>query len=197
MRKLLSIAIAVMLSGCEAVSSRYAPERMANAAPPAGSALIVFSTGAPHKCVSGSTYLKLFPEGASDQGKELARPSIDSWAVKSDFADHQGSLHLIAVPAGSYYFQPWVDSTVIRTVLQPKATFSVAAGETVYLGEYYMLESCTLLALYDVHDQMTRDMALLRSKDPYIDTSKVTKRLMDLTGGVPPCDATNSELTCR
>jgi hypothetical protein len=117
--------------------------------------------------------------------------------VKSDFADHQGTLQVISVPAGNYYFAPWVDSTVIRTVTQPKALFSVAAGETVYLGEFYMLEACTLAALYEVHDQMTRDMALLKSKDSRFDTAKVTKRLMVLSGGLPPCDATNSALACR
>lgn len=197
MRKLLPLAILLILNGCGTLKSAYAPEKLAAATPPAGSGLIVFSTGAARKCVSEYTFLKLLPEGASDRDKEIARTSVDAWAVKSDFDDHQGNLHVIAIPAGSYYFAPSVASTVIRTVLQPKAVFSVAAGETVYLGEYYMLEACTLSALYDVRDQMPRDMALLKSKDPRFDTSKVTKRLMVLSGGLPPCDATNSALSCR
>jgi hypothetical protein len=194
---LLPLVTALILSACGTLKSPYAPERMSAATPPAGSALIVFSTGAPRKCVSESTFLKLLPEGASERDKEIARVSVDAWVVKSDFTDHQGTLQVIAVPAGNYYFTPSVDSTVIRTVLQPKATFSVAAGETVYLGEYDMLEACTLSALYEVHDQMTRDMALLKRKDPRFDTSKVTKRLMVLSGGLPPCDATNNALSCR
>lgn len=192
-----SLAIALILSGCGILSNSNAPENMRSATPPPGSGLIVFSTGAPGKCVSQPTFLKLLPQGASEQGKGIARADIDASVLKSDFADHQGNLQVIAVPAGNYYFAPWIDSNVVRTVTQPKATFSVAAGETVYLGEYYMLQACTLSALYEVHDQMERDMALLKSKDPRFDTSKVTKRLMDLAGGVPPCDATNSELTCR
>jgi hypothetical protein len=40
-------------------------------------------------------------------------------------------------------------------------------------------------------------MALLKAKDPRFDTSTVVKRLMQLEGGVPACDATNNALTCR
>jgi len=196
-RKLQPLAILLILSGCGTLKNPYAPDKIAQETPPAGSALIVFSTAAPVKCVAEATYLKLLPEGASERDKEIARASVDAWAAKSDFADHQGKLQVLAVPAGNYYFTPWVDSTVVRTVTQPKATFSVADGETVYLGEYAMLESCTLTALYEVHDQMPRDMALLKTKDARFDITKVTKRLMVLSGGVPPCDATNSALTCR
>jgi len=197
MRRLLPLAILLILSSCGTLKNPYAPEKLATTTAPAGAGLIVFSTGAPRTCVSEPTFLKLLPEGASDRDKEIARVSVDAWSMASDFADHQGNLHAIAIPAGSYYFTPSVDSTVVRTVLQPKALFSVTSGETVYLGEYYMLEACTLSALYEVHDEMTRDMALLKSKDSRFDPSKVTKRLMVLSGGLPPCDATNSELSCR
>lgn len=197
MRKLLPLAILLALAGCGMLTNRYAPETVTTQALPGESALIVFSTGAPRKCTTLSTYLKLLPEGASSSDEAIALPSVDSYALKSDFTDHQGNLHVIAVHAGSYYFAPWTDNPVIRSVLQPQATFSVAAGETVYLGEYYMPEACTLSQLYEVRDQMTRDMELLKSKDPRFDTSKVTKRLMVLSGGVPPCDATNNALSCH
>jgi hypothetical protein len=194
---LLPLAIALILGGCGTLTSGNAPEKLAEATPPAGSGLIVFSTGAPGRCASESTFLKLLPEGAPERYKGIARAAIDAWAVKSDFADHQGTVQVISVHAGNYYFAPWIDSPFIRTVTQPKALFSVGAGETVYLGEFYMLEACTLAALYQVHDQMTRDLALLKSKDPRFDTAKVTKRLMVLSGGLPPCDATNNTLSCR
>ena len=45
---------------------------------------------------------------------------------------------------------------------------------------------------------MTRDMALLKSKAPRFDTSKVTKRLMVLVGRrVSVRRLDNSELSCR
>jgi hypothetical protein len=196
MRKVLLFAIGLMLGSCGTLKDPYAPETMAEAPLPAGSGLIIFSTGAARKCVADSTFLKLLPEGAPEGRKELARISVDTWAVKSDFADHQGRLHLMPIAAGSYYFVPRIDNPIVRSILQPQVSFSVSAGERVYLGEYYMPEACTMSTRYEVHDQMTRDIALLESKDPSFDTSKVTKRLMVLSGGVPPCDATNSKLTC-
>jgi hypothetical protein len=198
MRKLLlPITIVLMLGGCGTITNQYAAERTAEAPLPSGSGRIVLSTGAPAKCVSMSTYLRMLPAMASASEKQIALVSIDSYALKSDFADHQGNLHVLPIPAGSYYFEPRTDNPVVRSVVQPKATFSVTAGETVYLGEFYMLEACSLSTLYEIHDQMARDMALLKSKDPLFDTSKVTKRLMVLSGGVPPCDYSNRELTCR
>lgn len=197
MRALPAIAILVMLAGCGTLTNQYSPSYLADAAVPAGSGLIVFSTGAPRGCVSEATYLKLLPEGASDREKGIARAGVDSYIVKSDFADHQGNLHAMPLPAGRYYFVPWMDNPLVRSVTQPKATFSVVAGETVYLGEFYMPVGCRLEQLYEVHDQMTRDMALMKSKTPRFDTSKITNRLMDLSGGLPPCDATNNALSCR
>lgn len=193
-RAQLPIAITLLLAGCGTLTNRYAPEAIADGPLPAGAGLIVFSTGAPQKCQQAATYLDLMPEGAS---KPIAFASVDSYIVKSDFADHQGSLHAIPLPAGQYYFTPRTDNPLVRSVLQPKASFSVAAGETVYLGEYYMPQACTLSALYEIHDQTTRDFPLLKSKAPRLDTSKITTRLMVLTGGVPPCDASNSELSCH
>jgi hypothetical protein len=185
MRKLLPLAIALVLGGCGTVINRYAPEAIADAPIPAGSGRIILSTGAPRGCSSAPTYLKLLPEGATLREQELARPNVDSFALKSDFVDHQGNLHVIAVPAGNYYFAPWIDNPDIHPVRQPKATFSVAAGETVYLGEYYMPQSCGLSTLYEINDQMTRDMTLLKSMAPRFDTLRVTKRLMVLSGDVP------------
>src|SRR5262249_32647953 len=108
-----------------------------------------------------------------------------------------GNLYVIPLSAGTYYFMPWTNDPLVRPILQPQATFSVAAGETVYIGEYYMSASCQLTTLYEVRDQTTRDMALLKSKDPRFDASKVTTRMMVISGGVPLCDATNSELSCH
>jgi hypothetical protein len=196
-RRQLPIAIMLLLGGCGTLTNRYAPEVLAEAPLPPGSGLILFSTGAPHKCQQTATYLNLLPEGASVRDKPIASASVDAYIVKSDFADHQGNLHAIPVPAGNYYFTPWTDNPLVRSVLQPKASFSVAAGETVYLGEYYMPQACTLSALYEVHDQATRDLPLLESKAPRLDSANITKRLMVLSGGVPPCDASNSELSCH
>jgi hypothetical protein len=193
----LPIAIILLLGGCGTLTNRYAPEAIADAPLPAGAGLIIFSTGAPHKCQQVATYLNLLPEGASDRDKPIASASVDAYIVKSDFADHQGNLHAIPVPAGNYYFTPWTDNPLVRSVLQPRASFSIAAGETVYLGEYYMPQACALSALYEVHDQSTRDLPLLKSKAPRLDTANITKRLMVLSGGVPPCDASNSELSCH
>ena len=183
MRHGLLIAMILALIGCGTITNQYTPENTAEAPLAAGAGRIIFSTGAARGCVSESTYLKLLPEGASYDDKEIARFSVDSYALKSDFADHQGNLHMIAIPAGHYYLAPLMDNPVIHSVDHPLATLAVAAGETVYLGEYYMPEACTLTQLYEVHDQMIRDMELLKSKVPRFDTSQVDRRLMVLSGG--------------
>jgi hypothetical protein len=197
MCKPLFILILLILGGCGTLTNQYPAGSMAERRLPGGAGRIILSTGAPAKCQSMATYLKLLPEPGTLPDKQVALVSIDSSALKSDYADHQGNLHVIPVPQGRYYFVPWVNSLVVRTVLQPKATFSVTAGETVYLGEYFMPSACALETLYEIHDQMDRDMALLKAKDPQFDTSRVVKRLMMLEGGVPACDATNNTLTCR
>jgi len=196
-RAVLAIAIVVLLAGCGTVTSEYEPSNVVDAPPPCGSGLIVFSTGAPSRCVHLATYLELRPEGGSGREKPLARAGVDSYIVKSDFEDHQGNLHVMPVPAGRYYLATWTDNPLVRQVTQPKAVFSVEAGESVYLGEFYMRQGCGFEQRYEVNDQITRDLALLKSKASRIDPSKITKRLMELSGGLPACDATNNALSCR
>jgi len=179
---LIASALVLLLSGCGTMTNRYAPEKWTAAAPAEGTGLILFSTGAPERCTMAATFLKLLPEGKPYHFAETALPSVDAYVLKSDFADHQGNLHLIPVPAGQYYFAPWTANPYLVPTKVPKASFSVAAGEIVYLGEYFMPVACSTTTLGRISDQKQRDLALLKSKNPNVDTTHVVTRLMVFNG---------------
>jgi hypothetical protein len=121
--------------------------------------------------------------GASYHGvSDVALLGVDNFSAKSDFDGHHGLLHVFTVPAGNYYLAPWLARPSANPIQIPKAEFSVASGEVVYLGEYFLTTACSLNTAATLRDRAERDLALLRQKNPQFVGVPITKRIAAFTG---------------
>jgi hypothetical protein len=180
-RIVLVIGVTV-LSGCGTLQNRYGAASLPASEISADSSFVVLSAGAPEKCISTSTFLRLKPAAESYQGKDIALLNVDGYAVKSDFADHHGNLHAVKLAPGRYYVAAWIANPYVEPVRVPKAEFAVGAGEVVYLGEYFMPVSCAWNPLVEWRDQQERDMKLLAQQNSVLAGRAVTKRIAKFTG---------------
>lgn len=178
----LMVVAALLLGGCGTMSNRYGVEKIQRFDSSHPNGLVVLSTGAPQPCISFASFLKLLPANEPYTATEIAMPSVDAYVLKSDFPDHHGNLHAMLVPAGRYYFAPWLANGFYKATKIPKIEFTAEAGEIVYVGEYFMPVACATSTLGRISDQMERDVALLKSRNPHIDTSRLTKRIMRFSG---------------
>ena len=87
-------------------------------------------------------------------------------------------MYALALPPGRWVVEPIPVGLLLDWGEPPwRPDVTVAAGEVVYAGEAYVLSACWLPRL-EIHDQMARDLALLRAKNPAFDASRVEKRLL-------------------
>ena len=178
-----SLLAATLAAGCGTLGNRLGPEKIEAADFAADSALVVLSAGAPERCMQAATFLRIYPSGAPlTLTSVITSFNVDGYAVQSDFTTHQGSLSVLKLKPGSYYLAPGIANPNVRPVRTPKADFSVAAGEVVYLGEYWVAVSCALNTKSEFRDQEARDMALLKQKNPAFANVKISKRVAAFTG---------------
>lgn len=85
---------------------------------------------------------------------------------ESDFTDHYGHLFVVKFQPNKYYLPPHIPGGYTEF---PKADFAGYANEVVYLGEYFMPESCCFHTLMEFQDNEERDLAMLRAKNPAFD----------------------------
>lgn len=175
--------LASVLAGCAAFTNFNAPEK-AKATPPAGSGIIILSTGAKERCFTAATELMIMSVSARSALDIAAGAMVDNYSVKSDFSDHQGNVHVIALPAGEYLLYPNVLNPMLVSTQTPKAEFEVKAGETAYIGEFYMTKACSWSNIMDFRDEFDRDMTMVRARNPAFADVKVEKRIARFTGFV-------------
>ena len=60
----------------------------------------------------------------------------------------------------------------------PTFDFEVKSGETVYVGELFMTESCHLAKRFVVNDEYDRDIKRAREENPSIAAGTPMKRLL-------------------
>ncbi|RZZ86361.1 hypothetical protein [Pseudoxanthomonas winnipegensis] len=176
------VSMLVLLTSCATLDNRYDPAKLSVGGVAPGSGVVVLSTGAQERCISASTFLKVAPAQSPYYVTGIALLPVDSYALKSDFPDHQGNVHALALPAGKYYLAPWVANPMLKAVKIPKAEFSVNAGEVVYLGEYFMPVACSWSTQSKFFNRFNRDIDLITAKNPSIDRSKVVVRIGGFTG---------------
>jgi hypothetical protein len=102
---------------------------------------------------------------------------VDAKPIRSDYTDHHGFLHAIALPAGHYYLSPWLAHPDMLPERIPKFEFSVSAGEVTYLGEFFLDYSCSSAIYGGFHDQSSRDLPMLKARRPDLDTSQIRVQL--------------------
>jgi hypothetical protein len=178
------VAITCTVAGCATVNNRLAPEKLDPATLASGSAIVVLSTGAADRCIASATMLNLAPAG-SRYGKDgIVGINVDAYVLKSDFPDHQGNLSAFSVEAGNYQLYPSVLNPYVTPEKVPKAEFSVAAGEVLYIGEFYMPVACSFANITQFRDQEARDLALLKTRNPVLAESQIVKRIAVINGHV-------------
>ncbi len=159
-----------------------APEK-ASLPPPTGSGVLIVSTGAPKGCTSFATDLIFAEFGAEMRRKIVGGSWIDNGFAKSDFEGQKGTLSVFILPEGEYQVYPVPVNPSFVAVRMPRARITVRAGETVYVGEFFLREACKW-GSYEVRDREARDLAQLRGRRPEFSSTTIIKRLMTFDAGV-------------
>jgi len=178
----IAACVTLLLTGCGAVSNRHDAAMINGAQIPSGSGVVIVSTGAPSRCFTVATFLKVMSEDSAYRNHDVTDFGVDGYSVKSDFPDHQGRLNVLVLPAGKYYLAATIANPNVKPVTLARYDFMVAAGEAVYLGEYFQSPSCTLHPVPVIRDQEARDMALLSKKNPTLAKLTIFKRLLRTSG---------------
>jgi len=123
-----------------------------------GKGLVLLSTGAKSKSASSARNLLI----KNANGVVVESLHIDNFVLKSHFDDHVGFVHAVNLEPGEYE----VSLDVLNTLFEAKnrestPTFSVKAGEIIYLGEIFLIDS---EQLYQVSNKLDRDLSKLNSK---------------------------------
>lgn len=169
-----------LLAGCSGiVTNPQSPDRIKlGDFQQAGSGIVVLSTGADRECAVYSKFLYVKDATTGTDVSGVAAMSIDVYAVKSDFADHYGTVNAIHLPAGKYLLSPRNANWQIVSKNNLLVPFEVVAGQTTYLGEVYLNPSCGPESRLMVRDQYPRDVRVLISKNPVFAQREVVKHVM-------------------
>jgi hypothetical protein len=178
----IAACLGVLIAGCGTVSNRHGAATVDSAHIPGGSGIAIISTGAPSKCFTAATFMKVLSWDSGYSDSAVTSFGVDGYSVESDFADHQGRLNVLVLPAGKYYLAATIANPHVKPTKLTRYDFEVAAGETVYLGEYFQSVSCTLYPVAQIRDQEARDLTLLAEKNPALAKSTIVKRLLKPDG---------------
>jgi hypothetical protein len=176
----LLVFLNLLLGGCATQHKvGYGLDNLEPGQIPPDSGIVLISTGAPKSCVSTSTFLSIRSATAQDTVGPFL--SVDGWTMKSDFEDHVGKAYAYVLPAGDYFITPFIANPYVHLYHLPRADFSVAAGEVVYLGEYFLPVSCSISNVSEIRDQRERDIALLSQRHPGLANANILTRLPPLS----------------
>lgn len=179
MRISFSVLLCVTLSTSSCVTfpnwtgvARLSPEAFTAT----NTGVVLFSTGAPGRCLEKATHLEVYDQAARKRvhGRLIA---VDSRFFKSDFETHQGLVHALGFPPGTYSLVPRM-ITPVDPIDVPSFQFDVRAGETTYVGELLMVQSCWTTNVFVIRDRYERDVALAMQKNPAIGGRPIGKSLM-------------------
>jgi uncharacterized protein YceK len=182
MRFIFIIFISMSLAGCGTVNNRFGPQTLTESVPNSSTGVVLMSTGAKEKCITAATFFKVLKEDQKYFAREIALLSVDAYPLKSDFPDFHGNVHALALPVGRYYLAPWLANPYATAKRITRYDFDVKAGEVTYLGNFYMSAQCSLSTAGAFTDSMERDLAVVFSKKPSLNTSSVRKQILKPTG---------------
>jgi hypothetical protein len=138
---LLATSLPVLLGGCGSLFDKPPSDQPGAAKFSNENGIIILSTGADNSCTSGSQLLEL--QIVSDDPSHgvfrfVKAMNVDNYLVRSDFTDHPGNLHAVSLKPGRYHISPHFLMASQREL--PYYNFTVAAGEVVYMGEYWLTQ---------------------------------------------------------
>lgn len=178
MKNIVNVLLAMALAGCATGKNISSVDVLpASAFEASGKGIVLFSAGAPAHCMSTSTFLIPYEAATNKPPPNSFMIPVDSFAVKSDFADHHGTISALSLSPGKYFLSPTIANPYVTAYETPKFGFDVVAGETTYLGELFMTRSCSLNNSYVVRDAYLRDVELAAKRNPAFTRVKPVKRL--------------------
>lgn len=110
----------------------------------------------------------------------MATTWVDNFVIKSDFADHQGSVSVLTLSAGRYRIYPVL--VLAKPIQTPYGYFDVTAGKAIYIGEYYAAVQCGYAGVGEFRDQEVRDLDFVRQKNPGFALVTFEKHLVTFEG---------------
>ena len=175
----------LLLPACSGfMTNKYAAELASPVGVNTGTGLVILSAGSLESCHPSfrhSTVVDIYPSDDSFFRSAVASLQVDSSFLDSEFVSHHGHLYILKLSAGKYYLVPR-KITMGGYLSPPRADFEVYTNETTYLGEFFMDNSCWQGAKFILRDQESRDLTLLRSRNPAFRMIEITKRLLTFGG---------------
>jgi len=178
LRNILVALGIVLLSGCGTMVNRASAEFIPTSEfSSIKNGIVLFSTGAPAHCMATATFVHIFDKNTKKMVDGIPPISVDVYVMKSEFTDHHGAVNALSLPAGTYYLSPKIVNPYVYAVKIPAFEFKVISGETTYLGEIFMTQSCALNTRFVIRDEYDRDLKLASSKNSAFLTKTPVKRL--------------------
>lgn len=127
---------------------------------------VIITLRTPQQCFA-TTDLVIQREGAITGGWQL---QFGNPFIGSDYPGHYGTLNVLRVRAGNHEVFAKGGGTV-------EADFTIAPGETLYLGEIELTETC-MGGRVRINDEYERDFQLLQQRNPELAQQPITRRIL-------------------
>lgn len=143
------------------------------------SGVVIVSTGAKEKCFMSYTTASAYRRETKKYASYLM---INYKNYPSDSEQYYGRVNAFILSPGRYYLAPVTMKIIplfitLHVPYPDNFEFEVKAGETVYIGELYMNNTCGDPTQLEVRDQYERDIAVAKEKNKSL-THSPGKRLM-------------------
>jgi len=189
LRVMAAAAMAVSLAGCNSMFgnptsiARLDVQQRQNAAT---SATVILSAGVRETCFS--SYPVMVDLVSAGTGKPLFHFTANNEFIKPQLDENHGFIHAANVPPGQYYLT--LDVWAKQTTSAPVADLTLAPGDLVYLGEFFIDSSCAGFGAMDtvlIRDRAARDLAKAAELNPAINPADVEIRVLsfDRQRGTP------------
>jgi hypothetical protein len=172
--KFFAVFIFLLASACST-----APQRAPLGSFPAS--VILVTSGSPADCKAKVTHLKVYEQTFRIPVDDIPNIPVETYVSDGDSgtATSYGTVNAFRLQPGKYYLYP-VIVNVHENLTPPIFSFEVKSGETVYIGELFMTQSCRLIKRFVVNDEYDRDIKRAMDGNPSLEAGKPVKRLLKI-----------------
>ena len=173
--KLFLLALIVLLTECtHEIRHGLTPDQLNE-----NNSIVVLSTAAKEDSIPYHIGLGI---RRIEDGKTAEFVQVNPQAVKSNFPDYYGFLHILSFKPGKYFFTLETVSPMIW-FSRPSSVicFEVREDEVVYIGEvfveYFMKGFSKEYVRIVINDQFDRDVGIFLEKNPSFKLENIRKRI--------------------
>lgn len=180
MARVLAAAMAFALAGCNSMfgnPTSVARLDVQQRQMAATSATIILSAGVRETCFS--SYPVMVDLVSTQSRQPVIHFTANNEFIKPQLDENHGFIHAANVAPGEYYLT--LDVWAKQTTSAPVARLSLAPGDLVYLGEFFIDSGCAGFGSRDsvlIRDRAQRDLAKAAELNPGIDPAKVEVRVL-------------------